>query len=217
MYVFAHKERVMVGPMGWNRALFDGALEKLKIVRTLPRNAPPAEELPMIIDEDTAIYPAEFDYPDYNKTTQYLEGPYWTFADGKATAGYLVKDQPVEFIKVALKQQVADERYNKEVSGTTVTIQGTVIALSTARDGRDSFAQKYVLMGDSDSIRWKFAEGWFTLNKTEVASIANAINAHVQSAFDWESSKSDEIESKTTAEELDAVVIVEPTEEPTPE
>ena len=109
------------------------------------------------------------------------------------------------------------ERYNKEVSGTTVTIQGTVIALSTARDGRDSFAQKYVLMADSDSIRWKFAEGWFTLSKTEVASIANAINSHVQSAFDWESAKVDEIESKTTAEELDAVVIVEPAPEPTPE
>lgn len=215
MYAFAHKERVMVGPMGWNRALFDGALEKLKIVKTLSRNAPPANELPLIIDEDTAIYPVEFNYPDYNKTTQYLEGPYWTFADGKATAGYLVKDQPVEFIKVALKSKASDERYKKETSGTKVTIQGTEIALNTVRDGRDTFAQKYVLMGDTDTLRWKFAEGWFTLNKTEVASIANAINAHVQSAFDWESAKCDEIESKTTAEELDAVVIVEP--EPTPE
>lgn len=215
MYAFAHKERVMVGPMDWNRALFDGALEKLKIVKQLSRNAPPANELPLIIDEDTAIYPVEFNYPDYNKTTQYLEGPYWTFADGKATAGYLVKDQPVDFIKVALKAQAADERYRKELSGTTVTIQGTVIALSTARDGRDSFAQKLVLMGDSDTLRWKFTEGWFTLNKTEVASVANAISAHVQSAFDWESAKCDEIESKTTAEELDAVIIVEP--ETTPE
>lgn len=207
MYVLAHKGRVQVGPMGWNRALFDGSLERLNIRVTLPKLPP--ETLPLEIDADTKIYQAVEDIPEFNAKTHYKEGPYWVFSD-VATATYLVKEQPIESVKYVLKQEAAAERYEKEISGAKLTLSGKEYTVDTARGTRDVFVQKFLLMGDSDTVTWKFPEGWKVLSKAELGQVVQAGSAHVEGAFQWEVNKAQEIDACTTLEALSAVVIKDP-------
>lgn len=211
MYALAHKGRVLAGPMPWNRGIFDGNLQKLKITKLLPRVAP--EQLPLVIDADTAIYEVEYQRPQHNEKIHYLEGPYWQFTETKAIATYLVKDKPLDSIKGNLKQELSEERWKKEVAGITVTVQGKTVSVSTERGPRDIFLQRYSVMADEEVIDWKFAEGWVALTKADLGTIVTAILNHVQESFNWEHTKTQEIDAKTTAEELDTVVIVEESEE----
>jgi hypothetical protein len=209
MFALVHKNRVLVGPMDWNRALFDGALSRLGISTTLPRVSPEFHELPWVIDENTSVCFVEFNYPEYNQKIHYLEGPYWTFENGKAIAGYLVKDQPVESVQYNLKQLAAEYRWHKEISGTKVVVQEIEVTVDTDRNSRNIFVQQYLLMSDTDTVRWKFPEAWLTLTKSELGLVVSAGAAHIQNAFLWESMKVEEINTATTLQQLDSIVIGE--------
>jgi len=206
MYVLIHKNRVIVGPMAWNRAMFDGALGKLGIVHTLPRAAP--AELPLIIDADTRLAESIYEYPVYNTLTEYLHGPFWNFDAPVAVGTFQIMPIQIEFIKGTLRGQAAEERYRREQAGTTYELQGQTVTLDTSRGGRDIFAQAYLLMADSDVKNWKFPEGWFTITRSELGGVVQAGSTYIQSCFDWERAKVEEIDACETAEQLSAVVII---------
>lgn len=212
MYVLTHEGRVLAGPMAWNRAIFGGNLEKLGINFLLPRNAP--EQLPLAIDANTVIYEVEFQEPEFDNKTHYKEGPYWQFTETKAIATYVLKEQPLSVVKDSLKQSAAAERWKKEGAGVKTVIQDMQVTVDTARGNRDIFVQKYLLMADTDTVKWKFPEGWLTLTKAELGQIVAAGAAHVQSSFDWEEEKVQEINAASTLEALKAVVIVDPAQDP---
>jgi hypothetical protein len=69
-------------------------------------------------------------------------------------------------------------------------------------------------MGENDTVNWKFPEGWLTLTKADLGAAVTAGVAHIQSSFDWEKAKVEEIEAATDAATLDVIVIVEPQEAP---
>lgn len=216
MYVLVHKERVLVGPRDWNRPMFEGALNKLKIQALLPRRDP--QELPIEIDADTYITNAAIVIPPHNEKIETYHGPYWNFENKDLAIGtYEIKEKQLGSIRELLRNDAAAERYRREVAGTNTEIQGTTVTLDTSRDGRNIFLQKYTLMGDADTVNWKFPEGWLTLTKSELGSIVVAGATHIQSAFDWEKAKFEEIEAAGTAALLDAIIIVEqeePSEQP---
>lgn len=213
MYVLVHKERVLVGPRDWNRPMFEGALNKLKIQALLPRRDP--QELPIEIDDDTYITNAAIVIPPHNEKIETYHGPYWNFENKDLAVGtYEIKEKQLGSIRELLINDAAAERYRREVAGTTTEIQGTTVTLDTSRDGRNVFIQKYTLMGDADTVNWKFPEGWLTLTKSDLGNAVAAGAAHIQSAFDWEKAKVEEIEAAADAATLDAIVIVEPQEEP---
>lgn len=213
MYVLVHKERVLVGPRDWNRPMFEGALQKLKLQTLLPRRDP--QELPIVIDEDTYITNASITIPPHNERIETYHGPYWNFENMDLAVGtYEIKYKTLGSIRELLRNEAAAERYRKEVAGTKTTIQDLEVTLDTSRDGRNIFLQKYTLMGENDVVNWKFPEGWLTLTKTELGQAVLVGATHIQSAFDWEKAKVEEIEAAETVEELDAIVIVEPQEEP---
>jgi hypothetical protein len=205
MYVLIHKNRVVVGPMSWNSGMFNGALERLKINHQLSRKEP--QSFPIDIDENTKICRSEYQYPEYNRKTQYAHGPFWDFSSDVAIGTFEVKETPVELIKSTLISQIAQVRYEKEISGTQVTIQNTEVSVTTNRGNRDVFVQKFVVMQDEETANWKFTETWLTLTKADVGVIVTAITQHVQNAFDWEKAKVEEINNCSTSEELDAVVL----------
>ena len=208
MYVLIHKDRVIVGPMAWQRGMFVGALKKLNITTLLPRNAP--VELPMIFDADTKLCSAVLEYPEYNSKIEYIHGPFWDFSEPVAVGTFQVLETPIEFIKGKLKAEVADVRYSREIAGVTVEIQGTTVTVDTNRGSRDIFVQQYLLMGDNDVVNWKFPEAWLTLTRSDLGKAVGAGVAHVQAQFNWELTKNEEIDACTTAAELDAIVIVDP-------
>ena len=213
MYVLVHKERVLVGPRDWNRPMFEGALNKLKIQTLLPRRDP--QELPIEIDDDTYITNAAITIPSHNEKIETYHGPYWNFENKDLAVGtYEIKEKQLGSIRELLINDAAAERYRREVAGTTTEIQSTTVTLDTSRDGRNVFIQKYTLMGDADTVNWKFPEGWLTLTKSDLGIAVAAGETHIQSAFDWEKAKVEEIEAAADAAALDAIVIVEPQEEP---
>jgi hypothetical protein len=212
MYVVVYKNRVIVGPMGWNRAIFQGALEKQKVNVGLPRVAP--ETLPLIIDEDTKIARAEESRPALNPLVEYYYGPLWDLSNDVAIANFEVHDTPIESARGNFKALAAEERWKKEEAGTTINIQQMTVSLDTSREGRNIFLQKYSLMGENDTVNWKFPEGWLTLTKAELGQIVVTGAAYIQSCFDWERGINDQIDAVNTKEELLAIEIVATEEQP---
>lgn len=208
MFVLAHKNRVRVGPMEWNRGIFGGELEKLKINHLLSRYAP--DELPLRIDQDTIVHRAEHDYPQHNAKIHYLEGPYWQLEEQRAVATYLVKDQPVDSVKYALKQRVAQQRWIKETAELKITVGLAEITVDTSRQGRSIYSQQHGLMPDGETVPWKFPQQWLEVSKSDLATIAQAVAAQITEAFAWEKQKHDEIDGCETLAQLDAVDLGEP-------
>jgi hypothetical protein len=215
MYAVVYKNRVIVGPMSWNRGIFQGSLEKEKIQVTLPRVAP--QDLPLIINEDAKILEVEENRPQMNPMVEYYYGPLWDVSGTKAVANYEVNDTPIESAKLNFKEQAAAERWKKEVAGTKINIQDTEVTIETDRETRNIFIQKFAIMSDEEVVNWKFPEGWLTLTKTELGQVIGTGAAYIQSCFDWEKNISDEIDAATTKEELLAIEIVEKKEEETVE
>jgi hypothetical protein len=205
MYAVIYDNKVLVGPMNWNRGMFQGALEKKGISYELSRTAP--NNLPLIIDEHAKIMRVDEIRPEMNPLLEFYYGPLWDITEETAIANYEVHDSPIESMRYNLKQLAAQERYNKEVLGTTVIIQDHVVTIDTNRGARDVFVQKYLLMADSDLVNWKFLSTWLTLTKQDLGLIVQVIDQHVQTCFDWEADISNQLDLADTKQALLAVAI----------
>lgn len=214
MYAVVYKNRVIVGPMGWNRGIFQGSLEKENIKQTLPRVAP--EDLPYVVNEDAKIMLVEEVRPEMNPMVEYYYGPLWDVTGDVAIANYEVRDGTIEDARYNLKQLAAQERWKKEIAGTKVTVQDTEVTIETDRETRNIFLQKYALMQDDELVNWKFPERWLTLTRTELSQVIATGASYIQGCFDWEKTINDEIDTSNTKEELLAIEIVEPKEENRP-
>jgi hypothetical protein len=208
MYAVIYDNKVLVGPMNWNRGMFQGALERKNIRYPLSRTAP--DNLPLIIDEHAKIMRVDEIRPQMNPLVEFYYGPLWDITEETAIANYEVHDSPIESMRYNLKQVAAQERYNKEVLGTTVTIQDKTVTIDTNRGARDIFVQKYLLMADSDLVNWKFPETWLTLTKQDLSLAVQAGDQYIQSCFDWELNITEQIDLAETKEQLLAIVIIEP-------
>ena len=205
MYALIYDNRVVVGPMNWNIAIFQGALRRKDIQYSLPRTAP--DDLPLVIDEHAKIMQVEEIRPELKASVEYYYGPLWDVTGTKAIANYEVHDTPIESAKYNLKQLAAQERYKKEILGTTATIQSQSLTIDTSRGARDIFVQTYLLMGDADTVNWKFPETWLTLTKQYLGLCVTAATQYVQECFDWELNISEEIDNSETKQELLAIII----------
>lgn len=206
MFVLVHSNRVLVGPIAWNPGMFLHNLRKINIDHEIPKNEP--TEFPYVINNTTEIRRAHINKPKFNGKIQYLEGPHWDLSESVAVANYLIKDQSIDSVKGNLKKNVAEKRWGKEVAGTKVTVQGQEIKVNTDRLTRANLALTISSMNDSSTINWKFNKVWLSLSKADVQTIIDAVNIHVQSAFDWEKSKIDDIESKTSLSDLNEFVVI---------
>jgi hypothetical protein len=210
MFVIVYQNSVILGPMRWNRFRFENTIfedcEEF-FVTLADRND---DLTPVIVSEDIKILPVQgTPSPEHNSKIEMLHGPFWEFTDNMAISSYTVLPIPVDAVKNQLKAVLANERYNKEVAGTTFTIQNTVITIDTARDTRNNLIQQYVLMNESDTVQWKFRETWLTLTKVEVGEIVRAGANYIQTQFQWEANLIVEISNATTLEDLASIVIVE--------
>ena len=213
MYAIIHKNRVISGPRSWNKAFFEFNLKSKKIEFTfIPRNPP--KELPYVINADTMAVSVEEVRPELNTFIQHHRGPLWEILEDKAIATYEIIENNLGSAKNNYKVLLADKRYEKEITGAKTTIQDVEVSLDTTRDGRNIFLQKFSLMGDSDTVNWKFPEGWLTLTKADLGLAVAAGAAHIQEAFDWEKAISDQIDAEENVFDLVKYKeIIDPSEE----
>jgi hypothetical protein len=205
MYVIIHKNRVILGILPWNSQYYTDVLRsRYRITTELPRNEPAPDVFPWEIDADTKIVPAEEVRPNIeNPLVKYYYGPTWDFLETKVIANYEVIPHAIEDARANYKVKAGTQRYEQEVSGTSITINDVEYKIETDRSSRTKYIEKYVSMGDT--VNWKFNEGWVVLTKTQMQSIVAAIDTHVQSAYDEELRLNAVIDACETAEQLEAV------------
>lgn len=211
MFVIIYNNYVILGPMKWNNGRFQNViLEECEVDTTLPLRNENFE--PIIINEEIKILPVQYaETPPLNSKIEMLNGPYWEFTSTHAIASYIVQPLPIDTVKGNLKNILANERWKKEIKGIKVTVQNTEVTVDTNRGTRDIFVQQYLLMGESDTVTWKFPETWLNLTKSDLGLIVAAGANYVKSVFEWEANLVNQIESSTTLAELDVIVIVEET------
>jgi hypothetical protein len=207
LFVIVENNFVIWGPKPWNKRNFDDViLSDCDIEANLPQYNDSNQIV--IVSENVKIYPVvRLEDPIINGKIQRLEGPFWNFTDTHAEMSYTMGDQSIDLVKGTLKNTVAANRYFAEVSGIKMTIQGVEVTVDTARGSRDIFFNAYGTMTESETILWKFPEAWLTLTYAELGSIVSAGKAHIQTCFDWERTKDEEIDACTTLEQLDAIVL----------
>lgn len=208
MYALVYKGRVINGPRDWNKYQFEGALEKEGIFFQVGRNSPFEDEIPILINEDAKILRARYEYPEYNRRTQSLDGPFWEFTEKEAIGKFNVLYQGIEFIRNNLKQALAENRWRREVAGIEVEIQNTVVKISTGREDRNQF--EILRNSGADNVLWKFNNIWLTLTSTDIATLADAVKNHVQITFDWEKEIFDLIDLTEIPEEFETIDVGDP-------
>ena len=210
MFIIIHDNQVVLGPMRWNRFRFENFLEEEhEISTTLPDKN---ENSPVIVSDICKILPiAGSPNPDYNPRIEMLQGPFWDITDELATSSYQVASMPVDAVKNQLKALTSAERNSREAKWITQTIQGQSISIDTSKENRNSLVQKLVAIAESDIVNWKFGAVFLTLTYNEIKDLISALDAHIQTQFDWQLNKIAEIEACETLSELDAIVIQETT------
>jgi hypothetical protein len=204
LYVLIDGQYVVNGPREWNARSFQNTLsDDYEINYVLPQQKTDME--PIVISDTLRILGASLTYPNYNPKIEYCDGPYWTYDNDFAAGTFEVKDQPIDLVKSTLKGIVASNRYNTEVAGTTANVQNVMVSVDTSRTNRNTYINAYNLMNDTDTVNWKFSEGWLVLTKEEMLTVVSTGADYINSQFEWESSKVQEIDNCTTLEELNNV------------
>lgn len=207
MFVIVHNNNVILGPMRWNRFRFENEIqEECDFSVTLQDKND--DLMPVFVSEEIKILPVQGTQdPEFNPKIEFLNGPFWEFTSLAAIQSYRVEPLPIDAIKNSLKDQVSAERWRKENSGIIVSIGGTEYKFNTDKETRLVLQNASVNL---DSINWKQdRETWMQLSSADVQSVLSTILSHVQSCFDWEFTKIQEIDACVTREELVAVVITE--------
>ncbi len=194
MFIIVENNSVILGPMEWRPTAFKNCiLDDCDVEFDVPRSNENRD--PIIVNENIRILPVT-DIGisnEYNPKFQFLNGPYYNFYENYAEVYHTAYDKPLDFYKSELKAEVAANRYKYEIKGTKLTIQNTEVNILTNREDRNMYLQAFQL--GSNNINWKFGDKFLTLSNSELGDIVAAGVSHVQSVFDWESSKVTEIDS----------------------
>lgn len=196
MYVITQHDLVVLGPMQWNTRMFNSVIEDdCDTIVNIKQSD--VNRLPLIFENNIKIRRCVESRSAMNEKTQMYGGPFWSFTDTTGRATYTTINKPIELVRENLKKDLASNRYRVEVSGVKTIIQGLEVTVETDRESRNIFVQQLLLMPDNGAVKWKFPEGWLSLNKSELGVCVAAGVAHVQAAFSWESEVVALIESAT--------------------
>ena len=206
MYAIVHNNFVILTQPNWNTRMFTSILEEECGIN---RRILLADEqtLPMILNENTKILKVYLNTPEYNPKIEWLDGPNYTVTEDNVVANYTVKPLDLTIAKGNLIDKLPALRYEKEKKSIDITVQDLNLNISTDRETRATFTNKLLAIGNN-SINFKFKEGWLNLSKADLEYIIQQIDFAVQEAFDWELSKTNEINSCKTLEEINNIVLV---------
>lgn len=195
------KQYVLLGPIEWRPRMIQSEIDDLDI----PWRVPVVEQGYISITDHYEIFPVvSIIEPNYQTDFEELSGPFYTFNNNEATATYIPVNLSIEQIQSNLKSKVSAERYRREIAGTTVNINGVDYNIETDRNNRPKWVHLATLTGPTN---WKFNNEFVSLTNQDANLILNSINSHVQNQFDWEKNMFNEIDRKTSIEELKLIVV----------
>lgn len=212
MYVVKYKQRVVLGIIPWNNQYIQDVMKnRYRVDIELPYIEPESSEFPYQVNEDTVIYPATEDRDvNINPMIQQYYGPTWEFLEDRVIAHYEILDLELSAAQNNYKERAAAYRYNKEISGTKITLNNKEYVIETDRVSRTKYVEKFLMMEENQTVNWKFSQDWITLTKQDLQNIVHAIDSHVQGAFDWELNLINTIDSITNLQDLTLIEDLNP-------
>ena len=206
MYAIVHNNFVILTQPNWNTRMFTNILaEECNVERRIL--LADEQNVPIILNENTKILKVGVTTPEYNPKIEWLDGPIFDIQENIVNATYAVKPLDLTIAKGNLIDKLPALRYEKEKKSIDIKIQDLNINISTDRETRAIFTNKLLAIGEN-TINFKFKEGWLNLTKTDLEYIIQQIDFAVQEAFDWELSKTNEINSCKTLEEINNIVLI---------
>ena len=116
-----------------------------------------------------------------------------------------VETVTVEEMKARKLAELAEYRWNEEVSGLTLP-NGAEIKTDRESQALLTGAAFSATLDPDTPIEWKGANGWVVLMPQEVLQIAGLVRKHVQACFSKERALGEKVNACTSAEEVEAIV-----------
>ncbi len=112
-----------------------------------------------------------------------------------------VLQQRLERAKQLKKREIANARYECEISG--ITYNNAEIATDRISQSKIAGAIQYFdLNPNVISIPWKAKNGWFNFTKDDMVAIATAVANHIEECFMKEKELFEQIDNAQTMEDL---------------
>jgi hypothetical protein len=205
MYVVTNKDNiVLAGPIEWSPGIIINAIES-ETSENFSFLSSDYKKVPFEPIEGIKIRFAEINDPGYDSMFEDRTGPTWTFTETTGTANYSKKDKPIQFARSELKSMISSLRWRKENKIIDVKLKDIDLKISTERDKRSTFYQKYILLEEDSTVSFKINEQWLDLSKKDLKHIITKIDDHVQQVFDWELSLLNEIDNCSDVDQLKQV------------
>lgn len=102
--------------------------------------------------------------------------------------------------RAEMAQQIADRRWQAEVSG--ITVNGMAVATDRNSQSLITGAALAAMRDPAYVCRWKTATGFVELNAEQLTAVADTVRAHVQACFDREAELLEALEAGTFTPEM---------------
>jgi len=210
-----HNNSLELGPFGMNVHYINQELEELEVEERISPQS--FSQLPIHFSDGlTHLLPVETVIPDNDPKYQKVGNFTWEIIKEddvpvKLLITHPITDKTLEEVKELRKQEVSPYRREKENTTITLTINGTVVEVSTSREERILLSAK--LSASPGPHNFKFQNTWLEITTEELQYILNQIDIKVQEAFDWELAKLQEIDACETIDDVYDVVVREQIEE----
>lgn len=208
MFVIVYDDRVILGPMRWQKFRFENTIKE-DCDFTANLNMRNDNNEPVIVSDRIKILPVQgSDNPPHNPRIEILHGPFWDFSNNIATHSYQPVRISLEAAVTFLKHEVKEERKRRLLKKVPVTINQTEYMFDTS--DRTITSLNHALTAQLPTINYKLdTDIWITMSPSDALNTLNTIIAYIQSCFDWELNKQNEINACTTLEQLVDIVVKE--------
>jgi hypothetical protein len=206
-----HNNSLILGPMGFNVRMINSDLEDLELEDRITTQS--YTNIPIHFSDGlTHLLLIEKEVPGYDPKYYNLGNFTWEIIEEdnvpvKVKLTYPLVEKTIEEVKYLRKQEVTEERRQKENKIINLTINDSEIEISTTREERLMLASK--LSASPGLHNYKFLNTWLEITTENLQYIITEIDKVVQSAYDWELSKLQEIDSCQTVSEVYNVIIKE--------
>lgn len=202
-YIFLENGVIDSQPFDWNKSFIDNALIQYGIDTNTSYEHEPSSFIHY--SDSIAIMPCIVVEPTYNDITHSLSDVYdisINQEDGLYYAELQLVENSIEEARVILKNKLAYNRWEKEISGFTLSVNNVNVTIDTNRDTRNMYFQAMMIMSDDQEILWKFDEGHILLNKQNFQEIFGIGSQYIINLFEQEYFIKLEIDNASTMNEL---------------
>jgi hypothetical protein len=206
-----HNNSLELGPMGFNVRMINSELEDLEVEERISPQS--YTDLPIHFSDNlTHLLSIEKVVPSHDPKYHNVGNFSWEIIeeDGipiKVLLTYPITDKTLEEVKALRKQEVSPYRREKENTVIILTINNSIIQVSTSREERLLLASK--IAAAPGPHNYKFLNTWLEITTEQLQTIVSAIDVKVQEAFDWELAKLQAIDACNSIDDVYSIVIQE--------